>query len=115
MVEEEEEGLGGDDPNLFTVPDGLSSLAGGAPEPTAELSAELLGRFTYKEFESQDELFDYVRAPGYGWDEDKPAVCFAYEVHENEAKNKYELELYYRTAWPNMYRTMEWQSEDAAP
>lgn len=53
-------------------------------------------------------MFDYVRAPGYGWDEDKPAVCFAFEVHENEAKNKYELELYYRTAWPNMYRTMEW-------
>ena len=73
IVEEEEEGLGGDDPNLFTVPDSLSSVAGGSPEPTAELSAEMLGRFTYKEFESQDELFDYVRAPGYGWDEDKPA------------------------------------------
>jgi hypothetical protein len=68
----------------------------------------MLGKFTFKEFDSQEELFEYVRRPDYGWGEDSKAVCFAFEVHANEAENKYELELYQRTAWPAMYRTMEW-------
>lgn len=74
----------------------------------------MLGKFDLREFESKEDLFEYVKQPGYGWDPEIPAVCFALEVHANKKENKFELELYQRTAWPTIYRTMEWNLEDAA-
>ena len=55
-----------------------------------------MGKFKFKEFETEADLVDYVEQDGYGWDSDKPAICLAFQVHENDAKNKYELELYFR-------------------
>lgn len=48
-------------------------------------------------------------------DSDKPAVCFGFQVHENEAKNKYEIELYFRDQWPKMYSTVERLDLDPSP
>ena len=38
----------------------------------------------FKEFESEEEMFAYVRQEGYGWDEDKPAICYAFQWHEDD-------------------------------
>lgn len=102
--EEEEEVIPGD-PNAFTVPKELADEAGGAPKSAHEINTATMGRFTYKDFESVDEMFAYVQSEGYGWDPDIPAICFAFQIQENEAKNRYELEWFYRDSWPTMYAT----------
>jgi hypothetical protein len=30
------------------------------------------------EFESEAQMFAYVQQEGYGWDEDKPAICYGF-------------------------------------
>jgi len=90
-------------------------MAGGpAPNPHP-VDMEKLGDFKFKEFDSEEALFSYVRQDGYGWDEDKPAICLAFKVTENEAKNKYELELYSRDTWPAMYQAIPRLDMEAAP
>ena len=42
----------------------------------------------FKEFESEEEMFAYVRQEGYGWDEDKPAICYAFQWHEDDHLRK---------------------------
>ena len=74
-----------------------------------------MGVFTYVEFESVDELFDYVQKDGYGWDPEIPSVCFAFQVKENEKKNSYELEWLYRDQWPMMYTTLLRHDKDPTP
>lgn len=54
-----------------------------------------IGFFRFQAFESKEEIDAYVSAPGYGWDTDKPGLCFAIGVTENDDKNKYELELFF--------------------
>lgn len=54
-----------------------------------------IGIFEFKAFDSKEAIDEYVSQPGYGWDEDKPGLCFALGVNENERKNKYELELFF--------------------
>ena len=44
-----------------------------------------LGEFTFQAFQSKEEIDEYVQRPGYGWDEDKPGLCFVFGVTENEA------------------------------
>ena len=56
---------------------------------------DTIGRFTFQAFESKEEIDEYISQPGYGWDEDKPGLCFALGVTENDRKNKYELELFF--------------------
>lgn len=60
--------------------------------------ARNLGRFKVVEFESQKELDDYIGAETNATYE---GVCFAFAIHENEDKNKYELELFYNDLWPS--------------
>ena len=59
-----------------------------------------IGMFEFKAFKNQKEIDEYVAQPGYGWDEDKPGLCFAFGVTENENKNKYELEMFFNDQWP---------------
>ena len=61
-------------------------LGGNAPNPHP-FSVDNMGELIFKEFDTESDLFAYVKQDGYGWDNDKPAVCFAFQVHENEAKN----------------------------
>ena len=56
-----------------------------------------------------------MRQDGYGWDPEIPAVCFAFQVTENEEKNKFELEMFFREAWPIMYATMLRSDREVAP
>ena len=103
------------DSNIFTVPNDLLQAGGGGVEDPNEIIMENLGSFQFKEFASQEELFAYVAQDGYGWSPEIPAVCFAFEVHENAAKNKYELEVYFRDSWPKMYETIERLDQEMAP
>ena len=57
--------------------------------------ADNLGKFKLRAFDSQEELDSYIADERVGTDPDFEGVCFAFAVHENEAKNKYELELFY--------------------
>ena len=56
-AEEEEEALIPPDPNAFTVPKELIDEAGGGPISPHAINTATMGRFTYKEFESVDEMF----------------------------------------------------------
>ena len=105
----------GDTSNVFTVPKKLINEGGGAAPDPHPIVLENLGDFVYHEFETQEDMFNYVQQDGYGWDEDKPAICFAFQVHENEDKNKYEIELFFRDQWPKMYNTINRLDQDPAP
>ena len=74
-----------------------------------------MGKFKYQEFESLESLFEYVQREGYGWDPEIPSVCFAFQVKENEAKNKYEVEWLYRDQWPMHYTIGFRQDSKIAP
>lgn len=52
-----------------------------------------LGQFKFKAFDNQSEFDNYISQKGYGKDINKPGICFGFSITENEAKNKYELEL----------------------
>ncbi len=43
VPEEEKGNLGGDDPNVFTIPEALSSEAGGIPLKSDDIKPEMLG------------------------------------------------------------------------
>lgn len=38
------------------------------------------GNFYLQRFESNEELDNYIGAPDYGWNENKPGVCFGFKV-----------------------------------
>ena len=65
-----------------------------------------LGNFTFKEFASKSELDDYISHEKVGIDPDFDAVCFGFSLHENEDKNKYELELFFNDAWPRWLKAI---------
>ena len=94
--EGDDDGGGLDESNLFVIDPELLNTAGGGPVNANEVNSAVLGQFTYKEFETVDELFEYTQQVGYGWDPEIPSVCFAISVTENESKNKYEVEWLYR-------------------
>ena len=74
-----------------------------------------IGNFEFKAFSSKEAIDDYVSQPGYGWDEDKPGLCFAMSISENDKKNKYELELFFNDQWPEMQAGIPLQQLEAAP
>ena len=59
-----------------------------------------VGNFTFKEFASKDELDDYIYSDKVGRDPNHEGVCFGFTIHENEQRNKYELELFFNDMWP---------------
>ena len=59
-----------------------------------------VGNFKFKEFESVDALQDYIASDKIGTSEEWEGICYGFKIHENEAKNKYELELFYNDLWP---------------
>ena len=103
------------DPNVFTVDPDLLTTAGGAPPDPNAPDPAVMGRFDYWEFESVEELFEYTQREGYGWDPEIPAVCFGFQVHENEDQRRYEIEWLYRDQWPMMYATLLRTDLDPAP
>lgn len=64
------------------------------------------GKFKMKAFDSQEELDSYIADERIGLDPEFEGVCFAFAVHENEDKNKYELELFYNDMWPGWLRAI---------
>lgn len=54
-----------------------------------------LGNFHFRAFDNQTELDEYISHHEYGWSEERPGVCFGFSIKENEAKNKYHLELHF--------------------
>ena len=57
------------------------ALAGGLYIPEiydAHLYLEKFGQMFLVEFESEAQMFAYVQQEGYGWDEDKPAICYGF-------------------------------------
>ena len=61
---------------------------------------EKVGNFTFKQFESKDELDAYIASDKIGRDPDFEAVCFGFSINENEDQNKYDLDLYFNDMWP---------------
>ena len=47
-----------------------------------------------------EELEDYIGSDKIGTSEEWEGICYGFKIHENEAKNKYELELFYNDLWP---------------
>jgi len=39
--------------------------------------------FTYKEFESEKSINDYIKDPNYMQTEDRPGICFGFIIEEN--------------------------------
>ena len=52
------------------------------------------------------ELDEYIADPRIGVDPEFGGMCFAFSIHENEAKNKYELELHFNDLWPGYLRSI---------
>ena len=74
-----------------------------------------IGFFRFQAFESKEAIDEYVSQKGYGWDADKPGLCFAFGITENDSKNKYELELFFNDQWPVMQAGIPMQQLDTAP
>ena len=66
------------DPNLFTVDPDLVDEAGGGPVDPHAVDPTKMGLFTYVEFDTVDDLFEYTQQEGYGWDPEIPSVCFGF-------------------------------------
>ena len=73
----------------------------GSRSSTIGLLSEI-GDFRLQEFESKEALEEYLGDAGLGREEGKDAVCFAFQITEND--NKYELELFFndkKPGWSN--------------
>jgi hypothetical protein len=57
------------------------------------------GNFTLVPFDTQEELDEYIAHPEMGFNAERPAVCYAFKIHEDEKKQKYELELFFNDMW----------------
>lgn len=80
-----------------------------------EALLDRIGVFEFRAFASKEAIDEYVSQPGYGWDADKPGLCFALGVTANERKNKYELELFFNDQWPEIQAGIPLQQLEAAP
>ena len=64
---------------------------------------------------------DYIASDKIGTSPEYEGVCFGFSVHENEAKNKYELELFFNDMWPRWLRSIPnqkkpvWNSYEYTP
>ena len=61
--EEEKKGgmMGGEDNGGFKIPKALNTMAGGpAPNPHP-IDPDKLGHFTFREFDSEEDMFEYVQ------------------------------------------------------
>ena len=65
-----------------------------------------LGNFTFKAFESKDTLDAYIASEKVGFDPEFEPICFAFAIHENDAKNKYELELFFNDLRPEWMKAI---------
>ena len=84
--------------------DEMVVMAGGISKPdTGMKELSEWGDFTFKEFASKEEIDAYVGQASYGSDE-VPALCFAFQILEDDSKKKYELEVFFNDKWPNKYR-----------
>jgi hypothetical protein len=63
------------------------------------------GNFRVQAFASQADFDSYIKAEGYGFDSDKPGVCFGFEIHEN-SESDYELELMFNDVDPGFTRAI---------
>lgn len=68
--------------------------------------AKNFGGFSLRAFDSQAELDSYIADERIGSSDEWEGICFAFAVHENDAKNKYELELFYNDAWPGWMKAI---------
>ena len=59
-----------------------------------------VGNFKFKEFATKDDLDEYIASDKIGTDPNFEGICFAFAIHENDKKNKYELELFFNDMWP---------------
>lgn len=86
--------------NEFTVIDPILEFGGGLTTADARMNQTYFhkyGKFKWMEFESKEEMFGYVSGTeDYGWNDPQEALCFAFQVHENDDQSKYELELFFR-------------------
>ena len=57
------------------------------------------GNFTIMAFDSNEEFDSYVEADHYGFNDNHPAVCFGFQIHEN-SETDYELELMFNDLFP---------------
>ena len=69
-------------------------------ESFSSSAAKNVGKFRLQEFESVEELEKYIGSDKIGTSEEWEGICYGFKIHENEAKNKYELELFYNDLWP---------------
>ena len=80
-----------------------------------------LGNFTFKSFDSKNNLEEYIASDKVGFDEDFEPICFAFAIHENDNRNKYELELFYNDLRPDWMQAIPnqkqpvWSSYEYAP
>ena len=80
-----------------------------------------MGNFTFKAFESKNHLEEYISSEKVGFDEDFEPICYAFAIHENDERNKYELELFYNDLRPERMQAIPnqkqevWNSYDFAP
>ena len=49
-----------------------------------------VGDFYFQSFESQEIIEDYIKHPDYGLVEDRPGICFAFDIHQ-KAEQKFDV------------------------
>ena len=59
-----------------------------------ELVPDVFHNFTYQEFEHRDLLDFYIEHPNYGLEEERPGLCFAFEIVKY-SDQRYELHLFF--------------------
>jgi hypothetical protein len=65
---------------------------------------EHLGNFSFVAFDNQTQLDEYISHREYGWNAERPGICFGFQIRENEAKNKYELDLHFNDQFLPFYQ-----------
>ena len=66
-------------------------------------------KFKFKEFDTREQLEEYLQHADYGFDKQKPGsregICFGFTVHEHK-ENDFELELFFNDAIVLDYRSI---------
>ena len=82
----------------------------GSFDAKTELKA---GNFELVGFPSQQALDEYISDINFGRNESHPAVCYGFQIHEDENQQKYELELFFNDLWIDELNSIPMQRKPA--
>ena len=108
---DEVERLGADLEQRFSVTNATDRVKEELEQQIPEIDEMLqrikyFGQFTFKEFDTKEDLEAYIADERIGSTPEWGGLCFGFMIHENDNKNKYELELFYNDLWPGWLKAI---------